>query len=229
MGSGSLLKGGGEEGDSYVSPKHTLFRWALGFQPSKTPRCFSLGGSHFEEGWGQAGGQSPGSLSYCWGPCPALVVAAPPLCSQKLCDGWVEWRQGLVEDGNSSALVGGSARGLRWGQDHLGQPLSASPAFPQSLAGLGQPEGAQLSWFPSWAQPCWPLCQRLQHQPQCQGSSGHQAGKEPRVSLAPARTDGEGWMFHCPWPFVLVEAKRGAESSSTRMRWYLVSWEARQR
>lgn len=59
------------------------------------------------------------------------------------------WRLGHMEDGNSSALVGGSARGLRWGQDHLGQPLSASPAFPQSLAGLGQPEGAQLSWFPA--------------------------------------------------------------------------------
>lgn len=53
-----------------------------------------------------------------------------------------------MEDGNSSVLVGGGARGLRWGQDHLGQPLSASPAFSQSLAGLGQPEGARLSWFP---------------------------------------------------------------------------------
>lgn len=61
----------------------------------------------------------------------------------------MQWRLGHMEDGNSSALVGRSARGLRWGQDHLGQPLSASPAFPQSLAGLGQPEGAQLSWFPA--------------------------------------------------------------------------------
>lgn len=31
--------------------------------PLRYPRrCFSLGGSHFEEGWDQAGGQSPGSL-----------------------------------------------------------------------------------------------------------------------------------------------------------------------
>lgn len=45
-----------------VSPKHTLFGWVSGFVPSKTPRCFFLGGFHFEEGWGQAGGQSPGSL-----------------------------------------------------------------------------------------------------------------------------------------------------------------------
>lgn len=50
-----------------MSPKHTLFGWVLGFLPSKTTRCFFLGGSHFEEGWGQVGGQSP-EVSYCWGP-----------------------------------------------------------------------------------------------------------------------------------------------------------------
>lgn len=129
-------------------PKRTLFGWVLGFLPSKTPRCFFLGGSHFEKGRGQAGRQSPGSLiagvpdqpltSSCCG-------GTSPLFSNALW--WVVWRLGHMEDGNSYALVGGSARGLWWGQDHLGQPLSASPAFPQSLAGLGQPEGAQLSWF----------------------------------------------------------------------------------
>lgn len=47
------------------------------------------------------------------------------------------------------------------------------------------------------------------------GAQGHQAGRDPGVYLAPLRTASEGWwMFHCSWPFVLVWAKRGTESST---------------
>lgn len=45
------------------------------------------------------------------------------------------------------------------------------------------------------------------------GARGDQAGREPGVSLTPLRTANEG--VGVPLPFVLVWAKRGAESSDT--------------
>lgn len=47
------------------------------------------------------------------------------------------------------------------------------------------------------------------------GVRGHQAGREPGVSLTSQTTSEGRGMFHCSWPFVLVWAKRGAESSAT--------------
>lgn len=197
VGSGSLLRRGNvrKEPPVCVSPKHTLFGWVSGFVPSKTPRCFFLGGSHFEEGWGQAGGQSPGSLiagvpdqpltSSCCG-------STSPLFSDAL------WWVGAVETGAHGRWEelcpgGWECKRPAVGAGPSGPTPFCQPSLSSVLGWAWTARGRPALLVPgSGLSPDGHYANDFSMGLRTRGAQGHQDGREPGVSLTPLRGASEG-------------------------------------
>lgn len=146
--------------------------------PLRYPRrCFSLGGSHFEEGWDQAGGQSPGSLiagvpaqpltSSCGGTSPLFskalwwvggVATRAQGRWEQLCPGGWECKRPEVGAGPSGPA-----------------PFCQSSLPPSPWLDLGSQRAPGSPGSRLWAQPCCPLCQPLQRGALVPGESTEQA------------------------------------------------------
>lgn len=211
--------------------KHTLFGWVLGFLPSKTPRCFFLGGSHFEKGRGQAGRQSPGSLiagvpdqpltsSCCGGTSPlfsnalwwvgAVATGAHGRWEQ-LCPGGWECKRPAVGAGPSGPAPfcqSSLSSVFGWAWTARGRPALLVPG-----SGLS-PAGHYANDFSTGIG--------------ARGARGHQAGREPGVSLTSQRSASEGRECSTAPGLLSLCGPRGVQSPQPLGGcWHLVCWELR--